>query len=390
MDTIIRKIKVSKFIGIYFVSFLFALQVALPIYVNSSFLAQLVGTDRVGLAYATASLITILGFFIITPLLHRFGNYRVGLTLLLILFVALITLSFATNILVLLTMALVLLSGIVIVRFSLDVILETYSSDTITGNIRGEFGTIWNIPWIIAPLIAGVLLINGSFGQVYLAAAIILIPAILIFARTFRSFHDPEYHHIPFTHLLREVLANKDLSSIFVVGFLLQFFFSWMVFYAPIYLHEVIGFSWPQIGILLAIALVPYIIFQWPLGRIADTKVGEKELLSLGFVIMALSTAMMSFITVAHMIIWMILLFLTRVGASMVEIMSETYFFKKIDGQNVNLLGFYRTLRPLAYVLSPVVASLFLAVIDVRFLFVILGAIMLGALFYSNTITDTL
>jgi len=163
-----------------------------------------------------------------------------------------------------------------------------------------------------------------------------------------------------------------------------------MVIYAPIYLHEVIGFSWPQIGILLAIALVPYIIFQWPLGRIADTKVGEKELLSLGFVIMALSTAMMSFITVAHMIIWMILLFLTRVGASMVEIMSETYFFKKIDGQNVNLLGFYRTLRPLAYVLSPVVASLFLAVIDVRFLFVILGAIMLGALFYSNTITDTL
>ena len=174
-----------------------------------------------------------------------------------------------------------------------------------------------------------------------------------------------------------------------MINFLLQFFFTWMVIYTPIYLHQYIGFSWREIGIIFSIMLLPFVILEIPLGRLADTRYGEKEMLAIGFIVMAVSTGLVSFIPVKDMALWIVLLFLTRVGASTVEVMSETYFFKKIDPDKVHIMSAFRMLRPLSYTISPIAAMILLFFIPLQYLFIPLAFLLFYGVRYSLTLEDT-
>jgi MFS family permease len=186
-------------------------------------------------------------------------------------------------------------------------------------------------------------------------------------------------------------MMNRDgIRKIFLSNIMLRFFYSWMVIYTPIYLHEHIGFSWGEIGLIFSIMLVPFVVLGSPLGKIADKYIGEKELLSLGFVIVAVSTAYLSFVDSSNFLVWALVLLVTRIGASMVDIMSETYFFKKIDGSDSNLLGFFRMTGPIAFIIGPLLATLVLPFVGIKYLFLVLGILMLWGLRYSLTLKDTL
>jgi len=163
-----------------------------------------------------------------------------------------------------------------------------------------------------------------------------------------------------------------------------------MVIYMPIYLHDHIGFDWKTIGIMFTIMLLPFFLLEMPLGKLADKKFGEKEILNLGFLITGVSTASLAFMTSNNVVLWAVLLFITRIGASMIEVSSETYFFKKIDGDNANILNLFRVLRPLAYVLSPIIASILLIFIGMNYLFIVLGIIvMVGGISIEMNLKDT-
>src|SRR5207249_2591358 len=151
------------------------------------------------------------------------------------------------------------------------------------------------------------------------------------------KFKDTQYTDLPVLKLFATARKHKKVIDIYLVNFLLQFFFSWMIIYTPIYLHEYVGFTWSQIAIIFSIMLLPFVILELPLGKIADRVLGEKELLVTGFSIMALTTAAMTFLHSANMVIWIGLLFISRIGAATVEIMSETYFFKQVSDIDVSL-----------------------------------------------------
>jgi MFS family permease len=125
------------------------------------------------------------------------------------------------------------------------------------------------------------------------------------------------------------------------------------------------------------------------LGYIADKYIGEKEILVTGFIILAGSTALMSFVDSNSFWIWALVLFMTRVGASMIEIMTETYFFKKITSTDVSIIGAFRMTRPFIYTLSPLLGSLLLFVIDSKYLFLLLGIFMLYGIRHALILHDT-
>lgn len=141
--------------------------------------------------------------------------------------------------------------------------------------------------------------------------------------------------------------------------------------------------------VITPIALIPFIIFEVGLGRIADNRLGEKEILTAGFILMAITTAGLSWITTSSVLVWAGVLFLTRTGASMVEVMTESYFYKKVGPEDSHLITFMRTIRTSAYIVGPLLGSLVLSFIDYRYLFLVLGIIMLTALPYALTIKDT-
>ena len=266
--------------------------------------------------------------------------------------------------------------------------LENYTREVNTGSVRGLFLTITNVALIISPLIAGLVLTFSNFSFLYLISAIFLVPFLLIM-RNFRDFKDPHYHKLSTVHTIKCVLESRNIKRIFTCHFLMRICFSWMVIYMPIYLTTTIGFSWAEFGILTFIVLMPFALFELPAGKIADSFLGEKEILSLGFFITGLFVAFVSFVDVSDFIFWASVLFMTRVGLSLIEIMTESYFFKHVDGDDNNTISLFRVTRPLAYIIGPVIAFVALQFMGFQYIWLVLGILMLSGLFFSLTLKDT-
>jgi MFS family permease len=121
----------------------------------------------------------------------------------------------------------------------------------------------------------------------------------------------------------------------------------------------------------------------------ADEKYGEVEFLTIGFVIMGLSTIFMSFVTLKSMWIWATVLFITRIGASFVEISTESYFFKKVKQEETDVVSFFRVSRPLSFILAPVLATIILQFIPYQYIFIVIGSMMVCGAHYSLALRDT-
>ncbi|MEK7208510.1 MAG: MFS transporter, partial [Patescibacteria group bacterium] len=373
-------IRRNPLISVYLLSFFLTLHVAVPVYINSSFLETLTNAKSVGLIYTAASLLSVLALYLIPRLLKSIGDFRATLIFLALELAAFFGLATLKDPKILIMLFILSYTLIYLISFDLDIIVESFSRDSATGSIRGLYLTSANIAWVLAPTLAAGILTDGDYWRVYMAAAILLIPALVIFARKLEHFRDPRYNTAPFWSTARKVWRKRDVRNIVLSTFILNFFFTWMVIYTPLYLHEHLGFLWEDIGLMFSIMLVPFLLLEAPLGRLADKALGEKEILSLGFVVIAAATGIMSFVTEHAFLLWAALLFMTRVGAAMVEIMSETYFFKKVDGKDADIVSFQRSVRPLAGALGPLVATALLLFLPFKFLFLVLALIVLSGL----------
>jgi len=335
--------------------------------------------------------LTILGFLLIPSLIRKVGNYSVTLWLTLaqiLLFWGLLS----TDSALLVTFFFVLQTAVAaMISLNLDIFLEVYTDAANVGSVRGLYNTTLNASWVIGPLI-GSMLINGTdnYHNTYVASAMMLIPLFYLIYRNFPKFKDPSYNHLSPWQLIKHVSRNKNWDKLFAANLILQTFYAWMVVYSTIYLNKTIGFGWDEIGIILVIMLLPFPLIQYPLGKLADKKYGEKEIMIIGFTIMGLSTIALAFIHSNSLIIWALGFFMTRVGAAAAEIMMETYFFKTVSSRDAAALGIFRLTRPLSYFTGPLISIFGLMFFtDQSYLFILVGIVSLLALIPVATIKDT-
>jgi MFS family permease len=372
------------------IGFIYTLHLVIPMYSNSSFLSLFADERTLGYIYMAGAAVTILGFLLAPPIIRRLGNYSVALWLVLIqiiLFYGLLasTSPIAISIFFILQSAVISLIGL-----TLDIFLEVYTDSNNVGSVRGLYTATLNASWVIAPLI-GSLLINGTnnYRNTYAAGLAMLIPLFYLIYRNFPRFKDPNYTHLSPWQLAKHVSGNKNWVKLFSANLVLQTFYAWMVVYAPIYLNKTVGFSWDEIGIILVIMLLPFPLIQYPLGRMADRKYGEKEIMFLGFAVMGLSTIALAFISAPNIAVWAAALFITRVGAAAAEVMMETYFFKTVSPRDAAALGVFRITRPLSYFIAPLITIIGLMFTTNAYLFIVIGVISLLALVPVSLIKDT-
>lgn len=374
---------------LYVTTFILCFHLFFVVYMNSSFLSTLISEEQVGLVYMTSAFFSILVFFLISRVLRKLGNYRTLFLFTALEFFLFLGLAFLKNVDVLVPVFIGYSMVYPILLFNFDVFLESFTKrESVTGAVRGIYQTVMNTALILAPLVAGIILIDENYQKIYLVSALFLVPFIILITR-FRNFNDPEYHDIQIWKTFTCIRENKNLYHIFMSQFLMRFFFVWMIIYMPIYLHAYIGFSWSEIGLMTAIILLPYALIEYPAGKLADNKLGEKELLVLGFIITAVFTGMLSFITIKHFVIWTLILFITRIGGSLIDIMTETYFFKHIDGSDNNTISFFRVTAPAAFIIGPLVGTIALSFLAFQYIWIVLGMILLIGILYSLRIQDT-
>jgi predicted MFS family arabinose efflux permease len=216
-----------------------------------------------------------------------------------------------------------------------------------------------------------------------------LIPIIFILLFYFKDFQDPLYTDLKPLEAIRGFWIHKDIRAVFIVHFVLQIFFMCMVVFTPLYLIKYVGLSWAQFGMVMFFGQLAYVIMEYPIGIIADKYIGEKEMMALGLMIMAISTAWISFVEVKSVLMWALVMFVTRIGASFVEVTTEVHFFKRTNSSDAQIISFFRVTRPLAYIAGAIIASLSLLYLPFNLLFVVIAFLMIPAMFVTLNIEDT-
>ncbi|MFA6459085.1 MAG: MFS transporter [Candidatus Paceibacterota bacterium] len=372
------------------IGFIYALHIVLPMYSNSSFLSEF-GSERiVSLIYMVGGAVSILGFLIAPSFIRRYGNYKTSVVLICIQIILFIGLFFSASPTVIATFFMVQLAVSALIGLTLDIFLEVYTDSVHIGKVRGLYNASLNASWLIAPLIGSMLIgSTGNYRNTFFAALLMLLPFLYLIYRNFPRFKDPNYIHLSPVQLVKHIGGNKNWVKLFSANIILQVFYSWMVVYSPIYLNKTMGFSWFDIGLILTIMLLPFPLIQYPLGKIADEKYGEKEIMALGFVIMGIATIFLAFINIPNVALWALVLFITRIGAASVEVMIESYFFKTVSPRDAAALGVFRITRPVSLFIAPLITIVGLMFTTNQYLFVIIGVICLTAVIPALSIKDT-
>ncbi len=379
--------------------FLLSLQLGLTTFTDSIYLSSALSKytanpDRsVGYIYALGAAFSLLVFIFAPKLLRKFGNTKITTILGILIPVSLVLIGLNPNILILLVSFLIMSLGASIVFTTDDIYISSYASENDTGFIRGIYFAIISLGFMFAPAIGGYIVTIHGLSYAYFAGAICTIPLSFLTWFTFKNYKDEKYEDVPIlpTHKLKA--ASADLMPIFWSHFALQAFYAIMTIYVPIYFIESLGISYDKFGYILTIALATFVILPAPLGYLADKYFGEKEMITIGIFLMGLSLISIP-ILAKHpqsILVWGIVLLISRIGATMTESMSDVFFFKKIEHRHPSFVSFYRRTRPLAFLIIPTVSALLLStrLIDISELLLISGILIMGAVVFPLKLIDT-
>jgi MFS family permease len=155
-----------------------------------------------------------------------------------------------------------------------------------------------------------------------------------------------------------------------------------MIIYLPLYLLEE-GFTWPEIGTMFTIMLLPFVFVGYPLGYLVDRKRNERTVLLLALFLSIITTISMGLLTQHSLVLWTMVLFASRIGIAGLEVLKDTYFYRHVRAAEVDIIALFRTSLPLASIVATGIASGLLAVLPFSSVFYATAGV-LGIAFVST------
>jgi MFS family permease len=377
-----KKIKLISFI-----SFFSGFSQAVLFYVMSYYFELASGTENVGLFYTAAYLVVLFLLLNLHKLVRNLGKsnvlyFSLLAKIIVVFFLTMIKPSFS---------GIILMIGYIVFYSlewtSIDVILESFSQDKLSGRIRGFHLTVFNLGFLLGPFLSTQILEQFNFEGVFffiMIFNIVIFLAALVGLRNVNHRFDQKLRTLD---VIKKVFRMKDVLRIYYVSFVLEAFFALMVIYTPLYLLD-LGLRWEDIGIAFTIMLVPFVVLQYPAGVLADKRLGEKEMIIFSLIFMAASTIAIYFLKTSSVLIWGLALLATRIGAALIEILRDSYFYKKIDGHDVDLISFLRTSMPAGFIFSTALSTLIIYFFSIKIAFILVAAIVLSALYPAFRLND--
>jgi len=375
---------------LYVINLFITATVALVTYYNTPLLLSAgIPEEFIGIIYALGSLLGIISLYFAPKIFNSFGAFQTFAILSAVAGFACVGLAVLSNLFIIVLLFLLLSAGALVLYLLLDMFLEGSTPlETETGRTRAFFLTMANIAWVLSPFIAGVLSAGGDFFYLYIFTGMLFVPVLIITGVSLPRLKAHIYPRTRITRLASLLAQDKNVRGVFFAQFMLRFFFAIMVIYIPILFIEYVGFSLKEMGLILSIAMTAYLI-ELPLGKIADAYIGEKEMMILGFLIIGISTIAIVFIYIPLIWLWALVLFITRIGAALIDITTESYFFKHVGGSDTDSVGAFRALVPLASIIGPLLGSVVVIFLSVPAVFFLLGISMFLGVPTALTLKDS-
>ncbi len=377
--------------AVYAQSFTISAAAALTAYFSAPLLlARGIPVESIGLVYTAAAFATI-GLLVAAPrLFTKFGNYRSFLSVLATACAATVSFAVSEHALGTVISFIVMTVSIAGIGILLDIFLKGSMTGTGgEGATRAKFISASNIAWVVFPFIAGMLSVASTPEAPFLVASGIFALALGLALWSLSGVRRHTYRDLNISETLATIMKKPDLRGVFIAQFLLRIFYASMVIYMPVYLTQVAKLSLVELGIITSIGMAAFLLFEFPVGFLGDTRYGEKEFMLAGFVIIATSVALIPLVPAGYIALWGVVFFMTRVGAALVEITTESYFFKKTGADDADRVGAFRALGPISYIIGPLVGSAIVSVAPLSYVFIALAGIMTLGVPATLLITDT-
>jgi MFS family permease len=372
----------SKKIPIYLINLLFSVHYAGILFINSSFLSKFFPTSDVSLLYVLGAIGNIILFLYAPKLLKKEHTRKLFFIFLGLEVLATGGLALTNSASLAVIFFLTYSSVAMMVYYCLDIFLEDLSVDSQTGGTRGVYLTFSNIAESSAPLLVTFLAPTGNFSGVYIASTLIILPIFYIALRYLKKTTESPGHESSSVLSFSRWWRNIEIRKATATRFTLEIFYTIMTIYVPIYLHEKVGFSWGQIGVLFSVMLSAFLLFELPAGELADHWSSEREIMTVGFFIMGLSLLAMVF-SPKSFVLWAVLLFFSRIGASFTEVTGETHLFRNVTKDDTGLISIFRLTRPTSIVLGAVLGAVSIALFPFKSIFIVLSIIVFAGMIVS-------
>lgn len=359
------------------------------IYLISTYFSEVGGSEKVGLFYFIVFGLAFLAFYYLSLWLRKLGHARLFLMILILLITCSAFLSLREPSWTGSVVLLVFLVANNMMWTVMDVILESYSTDQVSGRVRGMYLAVLNTGFLFAPFLSTLTLGKSGFGGVF---TVLTIGYGLVFIGALLGLRDGRKVTVTplrLIHTWRRFRKQPNLLYIYAVSLSLELFYAIMVVYMPIYLTVELGFSWEQLGIIFTIMLLPFVFLQYPIGVLADRRFGEKEMILIGLVVMGGSTLAAVVLNSSSIFIWGVLLFCTRIGSAALEVLRDAYFYKQITASDADIIVFFRTARSVGNMLGAVIALGCLYFLPLSSLFWLVGGVTLFTLYPAWRLVDT-
>jgi len=381
------KFKPSKARLVYGTAFLLGLSGALVMYTASTFFSEAWKTDNVGFVYIALHVLNLIGLFSLSRVIGAFGKTA---TLFFLFLGAIVSLVF----LIVLGVSPVgsvflvfFLAHLVLLWATLDSILESFSTNSESGRIRGLYLMSMNGGLLLGPLLSTALIELYGYSGLYTTTLVFFSLLFIVSLLALYGVDQRPKTKISLAKTFEAVKKRSDIAYIYSISFTLFFFYAILILFTPIYLLK-LGMPWQEIGLLLSLVLIPFILIQYPAGRLADKRLGEKEMIIVALTIMALALSFMPNISTSSFLLWLVVLLVGRVGAALLEVLGDSYFYKRIDGEDVSLINFFRTARPLAYISAALLSTIMLFFLPLSSVFWLPFAVAVMALYPALRLQD--
>lgn len=383
-----EKLNVALLKYLYFCTFLLGISSAFVLYIESDYFKIGFGSDNVAIFFIAAygaALVLMLNWH---HLIRKYGKLKVFIFSLFVKMLMALILALTGVSAFGIWLLIIYIIFTVINWLDMDNLLETCSVDKRTGKIRGLYLTIENFGYLVAPLAAGILISKYGFQAAFLVSFIIMFAVTLIVIFSFKNVPECSLERTDFFAFLKKVFARKNVMRAYYISFLLEFFYALMIIYTPLYLLD-LGFDWLTIGKIFTVMLLPFVLLQYPAGHLADKKFEEKDMMIFALLVLSLSTGAVYFINSKSVLVWGAVLFATRIGASLIEVLRDSYFYKRIDQRDVDIVDFFRTVRPAAYIVGLLVATPVVYFLHIRFIFPLISVVVLTGLFSAKNLASS-
>lgn len=375
----------------YLMTFLFALHYAIPVYATSSYLHMYFNSSIVSAIYMVGSILALIASINIARSVKKFHTYGFTFGIALAEIVIITIFGHTHNIYLLPIFFIVHFVLQVLLNISLNIFIENFTIHAKVGSVRGLFLAVFNLAVLISPFIGGSILKHYSFSTLYTVAACMLIPYLFFLHKYLKHMREPAYHQVNLLGAAKVAFKNKNLRAAIIGELVVNSFYATMVIYSPLYLTAIGVPLTDYMMIILPLALIPLVVLPYELGYLADKKFGEKEMLIIGLLILTVTTLLFAIITTTTLWVWVLLLLVSRIGASFVETMSFTYYFKKVGAEDPSLTALFINMQGVGMLIVGTVGVIVAPFLGERpqLMFIILGCAILWSISYVLPMKDT-